>query len=137
MSKRTYYINNEEERNQLVQRMSKAEIKKPWVVIVSFVESIRSAKQNSLYWKWIQEIIDHITLTMGETKTKRQIDAWLLDMFAPTEQSEFRGKQFMIVTTTSNMTQKQMAHYMSDIDMFCSSELELKLTHPEDLYDAA
>jgi len=117
--------------------MGKAKVEKPWVVAVSFVESVRSNKQNRLYWMWIQEIINHVTISTGETKTKRQIDAWLLDMFAPTEQSEFRGKQFMIVTTTSNMTQKQMAHYMNDIDMYCSTELELNLTHPADLYEAA
>ncbi|NOY72938.1 MAG: hypothetical protein GXP14_11280 [Gammaproteobacteria bacterium] len=137
MEKRTYYINNEAERNQLILRMGKAKVEKPWVVAVSFVESVRSAKQNRLYWMWIQEIINHITVTMGETKTKRQIDAWLLDMFAPTEQSEFRGKNFTVVTTTSDMTQKQMSQYLNNIELYCPTELELVLTHPPDLYETA
>ena len=135
--KRTYYVNDEKERSQLVERMSKAKVEKPWMVVVSFVESVCSTQQRRLYWMWIQEIIDHITLSTGETKTKRQIDAWLLDLFAPTELSEFRGKSFMIVTTTSNMTQKQMRKYLIDIELFCPTELELVLTHPPDLYDAA
>jgi len=117
--------------------MGKAKVEKPWVVAVSFVESVRSAKQNRLYWMWIQEIINHITVTMGETKTKRQIDAWLLDMFAPTEQSEFRGKNFTVVTTTSDMTQKQMSQYLNNIELYCPTELELVLTHPPDLYETA
>lgn len=135
--KRTYYIENETERDQLFNRMMAKEVTKPWQVVVSFIESVRSTKQNKLYWMWVQEIIDHITASTGETRSKRQIDAWLLDMFAPTEQSEFRGRHFVVLTTTSDMTQKQMAYYMKDIDMYCSTELELNLTHPKDLEDVA
>ena len=135
MSKKTYYIENEKERDQLFDRMKSKEVKRPWQVVVSYVESIRSMKQNRLYWMWVQEIIDHITLSTGETKTKKQIDAWLLDMFAPSEQSEFRGKIFNVVTTTSDMTMKQMAHYLNDIELYCPTELELALTHPPDLYE--
>jgi len=134
--KRTYYINNEEEKQQLFNRMMKAEVKKPWVIKVAFIESVRSAKQNQLYHMWVREIINHLTASTGETRSVPEIKAWLTSLFAPIEHSEFNGKQFNIVTTSSDMSMKQMSHYLKDIDMYCSTELELNLTHPEDLREA-
>jgi len=130
-------IYNDMDKQRLINKLSKLSITKPIRVEFSFFKSNRSAAQGRLYWMWVQEIIDHFIETMGEYKTKREIDAWLLDMFAPMEIYEVKGRAFGKVKSTSSMTTKEMSEYHNKIDTYCVTTLELFLTKPPDAYAEA
>lgn len=127
-------IYNDQDKGRFISRMQNAQVRKPWKIVISYLRDSRSNKQNRLYWMWVGCIIQHFIDHAGAYKTKLQIDAWLLDLFAPVEEFEVNGKTIHKQLSTSEMDTKQMAVYLNKIDTYCATELELYLPHPEDLW---
>lgn len=126
--KRTYVVFNDDDKSALVEKIRSKPVERPWQVDVSFYKNTRTLRQNNTYWLWIQTIIDFLADSTGEQKTKREIDAWLLDMFAPMESFEIpNGKVIARQKSTSEMNTKEMAEYLDKIDVYFASNFDLLL----------
>lgn len=128
---------NDMDKQRLINKLAKLTITKAVRAEFSYFKSNRSAAQNRYLWLIIQEIIDHFVETTGQYKTKEQVYAWLMDLFAPVETFEINGQIVNAVKTTSKMTTDEMSQLINKIDICCSTNLDLVLTKPTDLYAEA
>lgn len=100
----------------------------PFELKKSEIQDHRNLDQNALLWLWCTFLQDQ---NIGYTKDEfYQI---FVDMFAPREQIYFKGKIIFVVITSSQMTKKQMAHFLTNIQRYSQTDLEVELPDPDDL----
>lgn len=133
---RTYIVYNETDKKALIEKIEAKSVDKPWQVKVSYYKATRSLKMNRLYWYWIQNIIDFFAESTGQQLTKRQVDAWLLDMFSPMEVIELpNGKVINKQKTTSEMNNYEMWEYINKIDVHFATTFTLLLPKKNDYHE--
>ena len=99
----------------------------PFDIKKSDIQDHRNLDQNALLWLWCTFLQDQ---NIGYTKDEfYQI---FVDMFAPREQIYFKGKIIFGIVTSSRMTKKQMAHFLTNIQRYSQTDLEVELPDPDD-----
>ena len=96
-------------------------------MVITIEPPNRSKAQNRLYWMWVS-IIGKDT---GHTKTEMHFV--LANMFLPRVKFAFHGKQYDMPASTSDLSTKDFADYLKDIESF-ATDMGLNLPHPQD-YD--
>ena len=92
------------------------------------VQDARNLDQNALLWLWCTFLQDQ---NIGYLK-----EEWyqiFVQKFAPREHIYFKGETVNGIITSSKMTRKQMANFLTNIQRFSQTDLEVELPDPDDL----
>ena len=131
---KTFLVVNAESRDELVKYVYELDLDKAFSVKIGLYKTSRTLAQNSLYWRWLAEIQKHIFKTMGEMHSTEQIHYHMREKFLPMRVSEFMGKVQREPMSTTRLSIGKFSDYLNIIDYYCNEELQLILTHPEDVY---
>ena len=99
----------------------------PFDIKKSDIQDHRNLDQNALLWLWYTFLQDQ---NFGYTK-----DEWydiFIDKFAPREHIYFRGEIINKVITSSRMLKKPMANFLTNIQRYSQTDLEVELPDPDD-----
>lgn len=100
----------------------------PFELKKSEIQDHRNLNQNALLWLWCTFLQDQ---NFGYTKDEfYQI---FIEKFAPREHIYFKGEIINGIITSSKMTKKQMAHFLTNIQRYSQTDLEVELPDPDDL----
>jgi len=145
-----FIIRSEEHRQGAIEAIRSLELDPVHELVIRPYHKDRSAEQNSLYWKWLTVIGDHL----GEPKDalhETYKDRWLVSIYErdnpdyaemiqalravwhkgmKTEAVNLR-KKVVAMTSTTTATVKQMNEYMTSIERH-AAELGVRLPFPED-----
>ena len=100
-------------------------------------KSSRTLAQNALYWKWLSEIQKHIFLHQGQTYSSDDIHEYMKKRFLPKVVTEIMGEVIKKQISTTKLNVGKFSDYLGMIDYYCNEELQLTLTHPDDVYHKA
>jgi len=106
-------------------------------VTVKEYKSTRSSAQNRLYWKWMHEVSLMYHESGRELYSDEVWHEFFKKHFLPTDVKEVRGVFIEMRKTTTKLNTKSFTHYLEQIDHYSGSELEIQLSHPEDLFHFA
>ena len=130
MNKQTIIIRDEAVRERVVNVLANLNIEKPWEVTIQRHTRKRSLSQNSLMWKWLNEVADHVRDHTGMDSD--DIHEFFKAKFLPAKIVDINGESAEYRTTKS-LTTSEMADYMNRIYAWATSELGLLLPVPEEL----
>lgn len=128
---------NKDDLKQAVVELGKiaAKGKYPVVVSVKSKKDGRSLAQNALMWKWMREIRDHLLSTgSGQEFSVEEIKEFLRDRYAPRKEIGIGEETVSIPKGTSELEVDEFSRFLKDIDEYCSMDVGLSLSHPEDMY---
>ncbi len=124
----TLTIANEQSRRRAAEHVAGLSVDgKRWEVTVKRWRKKRTLNQNALYWKWITEVVDHVSDYTGYEKD--EVANHCKQEFLPPKIIAIDGKRSHYRTTT-NLSTKEMAEYMDRIYRWASQELGLVLPSP-------
>lgn len=116
-------------------------------VIVRPYKKNRSLAQNNLLWMWLTEIANFIREEYGAVMMEQMGSVPTPEDLKDYFQRQFLGfKAYPLpdikycaerVRGTSDLNTKEFSEFLNRIDIYAGSELGLKLSHPEDLYQEA
>jgi len=125
-----YYMDSEKDRDRVIDIINGLLIEKKWTVEIKRHVKRRTTSQNSLMWKWINEVVEHVKQHTG---------------YDADDIHEFFKRKFLMPAivviggeeikkwSTKKLTTTEMSKYMTDIDRWCISELGLSLPIPEQM----
>ena len=100
----------------------------PFELTKKDVQDCRNLDQNALLWLWCTFLQDQ---NIGYQKSEfYQI---FIEKFAPREHIYFKGEIINGIVTSSKMTKKQMANFLTNIQRYSQTDLEVELPDPDDL----
>lgn len=100
----------------------------PFDLKKSDIQDHRNLDQNALLWLWCTFLEQQ---NIGYTKSEfYQI---FIEKFAPREHIYFKGEIINGIITSSKMTKKEMANFLTNIQRFSQTDLEIPLPDPDDL----
>jgi hypothetical protein len=121
-------ITDEATRHRAVEHVAGLSIDgKQWEVSVARKRKRRTLNQNALYWKWIGEVVDHVSDCTGYEKD--EVHEYFKQRFLEPKAIEIDGFAAKRYTTTDCDT-GEMAKYMDRIYRWASQELGLVLPLP-------
>jgi len=132
--KNSSIISNEAEKLAFIEKMQKAEIKKPILIETSEYKPTRSMAINKLLWLWNGRIKEHIQETQGQIYSVDDIHSYFVGFLLPKKVIEINGKERIVREETRKFNNKDMCKYLEMLDFYCAEHLNLILPHPEDLY---
>ncbi len=122
-------IRDEGMRTRVVQHIANLNIEKPWAVTIEPYKNRRSLSQNSLMWKWLEEVVAHVHQSTGQDK--EDIHEFFKQKFLTPKIIEFNGETVK-KWSTKNLTTAEMSQYMDQIYAWVTTELGLLLPVPQD-----
>lgn len=108
----------------------------PWEITIKPFRRSRSLSQNNLLHLWLQTISTHYAETHGEWHSPEVWKQYVKSLFLGEESKEINGKIITITRHTSELTVPEFTELLEKIDMWCATELQLVLPHP-DIYGEA
>lgn len=107
-----------------------------WEIVIKPFRRSRSLAQNNLLHHWLQVISTHYAETYGEWHAPDIWKQYVKSLFLGEESREINGKIITITRHTSELTVPEFTELLEKIDMWCATELQLMLPHP-DIYGEA
>jgi len=92
------------------------------------VQDHRNLDQNALLWLWCTFLQEQ---NIGYTKS--EFYSIFIEKFAPREYIYFKNEIINSIVTSSKMTKKQMANFLTNIQRFSQVDLGIELPNPNDL----
>ena len=135
--KTTTIIKNEHDKTAFVKKVIQAFIDKPLKIEVSAYKPKRSNAINRLMWMWYGEIQKHLREHLGQIHSTNDIHEYMVLKLLPKKEVFIGDEMKIIRAPTSKMNNKEMSQYLELLDHYCGAELEIRLTHPIDLYNEA
>lgn len=123
-----FQLVNNEDRGRIIKYLMAINIDKPLEVSVKPYKPNRSAAQNRIYWKWIQIISDDLGYT------KDELHAVLAVKFLGVVDISCMGESITQPVSTTSLKVKEMADYLTRIEVFAASELGIVLPNRDDEY---
>lgn len=102
---------------------------KRWRIKISEYRERRSLPQNSLMWKWNDEVAKQLTATGAGHFNDEEIHGWLKDLFCPAKSVTIDGIT-RHVKSTRLLDTGEMHHYLTRIDVWAHQK-GLRLTIPD------
>ncbi len=127
MPKQEFTLNNEPERQRLVEYARAVPLDKGLRVTIETVRSKRTLSQNSLMWKWINEAADALAKDTGHTPD--EIHQFFKQKFLPGNVVVINGRSANYYTTTK-LSIDEMSDYLTRIQAFVVGEMGIYLTIP-------
>lgn len=97
----------------------------------------RSTAQNRLMWAWLTEIKKHIHETTGQIYGSEDLHEYFKSRFLPSSQVNIGGKVYWVPASTTKLSTSEMTDYLTTIEAYCATDLDLILEKPQGLYDDA
>ncbi len=105
-------------------------VEKAWTITIEPHKNKRSLSQNALYWKWLENVVDHVHEATGQDK--EDIHEFFKRHFLAPKVKEVFG--YIVQTwSTKNLNTAEMSEYLDKIYAWVTTELGLLLPVPEDL----
>ncbi len=124
----TLTIANEQSRRRAAEHVAGLSVDgKQWEVTVKRWRKRRTLNQNALYWKWIEEIVGHVSDATGYERD--EVHEYLKQRFLEPKTIVIDSWAIKRYTTT-NCDTKGMAYYMDRIHRWASQDLGLVLPLP-------
>lgn len=130
MSREPYIIRSVEQRDRIRDLVAGLDLSKPWSVSVEPYRKKRSLSQNSLMWKWLNEVADQVQRETGQDAD--DVHEFFKQKFLKPQVVEINGETIMKYST-KNLTVPEMTEYMNRIYAFVTSVLGVLLPIPEEL----
>lgn len=93
----------------------------------------RSLAQNKLYWKWINQIAEHLNEALGQQGSAEEWHEVIAEKLLPMKFNKITGKPRR--ASTSKLTTKQFTSYLETLEHYIGLHYpDLQLVKPEDLY---
>ncbi len=133
MKPRPYTIRAEGMRARVIECISNLNLDKAWDITIEPHRERRSLSQNSLMWKWIGEVVEHVHEATGQDSD--DIHEFLKQKFLRPKVIEING-EIVKRWSTKGLSKAEMGAYMEKIYAWATSEMGLLLPVPEDLGSA-
>lgn len=130
MSRKPYIVSDEATRAAVSALVGKLALEKPWAITVEPYVKKRSLSQNSLMWRWINDVADKVRDETGNDADA--VHDFFKQKFLSPEIVEIGGETTARYTTT-NLSVQEMKDYMDRIYAFVTSELGILLPLPEEM----
>lgn len=130
MSREPYIIRDETMRQRVSDLVDALDVSKPWSVTIEPFKKKRSLSQNSLMWKWLNEVAAHVQRETGQDAD--DVHEFFKRKFLTPQVVEIGGETIMKYST-KNLTVADMTEYMNRVYAFVTSELGILLPIPEEL----
>lgn len=131
---RPFALVSEVDRKRIMDHIAMLSLGKPWQVTVGPLTKTRTLSQNSLMWKWLNEVADHVSEHTGYEAN--EVHEFLKRKFLQPKIIVINGEEIRHWTTT-NLTTSEMSAYMEKIYRWATSELGIFLPTPEELHERA
>ena len=126
MKKQTLIIRDPAAAAALTSRLIAVGFEKPIQVVISNVTQKRSLSQNDTYWMWMSEI------ALDQGNHKDHCAEFYREEFCP-EKEVTVGGITKWVKSTKLLTKEEMSEYMNHILGHAATELNVFVTHPDDI----
>lgn len=123
-----FQIIKREDIDRVVSYLKVVNIEKPLEVSIKQYKPNRSAAQNRIFWKWIQIIADDLGYS------KDELHSVLAVKFLGVVEISCMGENITQPVSTTSLKVKEMADYLTQIEVFAASELGIVLPNNDDLY---
>ncbi|MFP4104838.1 MAG: recombination protein NinB [Phycisphaerae bacterium] len=97
----------------------------------------RSLAQNRLLHMWMREVSQEFAEHYGDWKAPDVWKEYFKRLFLGQTEHEVNGQIVAMTRKTSKLGVKEFAEFLTQVDLYCGSELGLMLTHPAGIYDEA
>jgi hypothetical protein len=124
--KEKFIVRNEDIRKNCIELISKMDITTPITVNIYDYKKNRTIDQNSLYHMWCKVFSE---LTGYSQSEQHEV---FKSMLLPIIERQVRGVELRELTSTKNLTTKEFADYMKNIEAL-AVEYGIKLPYPEEL----
>ena len=135
--KQTFVIKDKAIRHRAVSAVSEITGEPLMQVVISEYKSGRSLAQNKMMWMWLGEIRNHLAETTGEQYTNEELHEFFKDKFLDRRPIIIKGDVRVIHGSTAQLNVSDMSEYLNRLDIYCADDLDLTLSHPDDLYHEA
>lgn len=115
---------------QVIGVLSKMSSDRVYIVDIREYHPKRSLEQNSLYWKWMEELALFLTNSTGQVASGQDMHEICRDRFLHTKVIEMNGDAFRLSRSTTGLNVSEMGEYMDKIDQWASRDLGCLLTTP-------
>ena len=123
-----FKVLNREDILKVINYLRIVNIEKPLEISIKQYKPNRSAAQNRIYWRWIQIISDDLGYT------KDELHAVLAVKFLGVVDISCMGESITQPVSTTSLKVKEMADYLTRIEVFAASELGIVLPNKDDEY---
>lgn len=106
-------------------------LEKPWRVTIERYTKRRTPSQLALYWRWLDQVVQHIHEHTGQDKD--DVHEALKAKFLPARIVELDGQPYE-VRSTKKLSTAEMTAYIDKVYWWATSELGLMLPLPEELH---
>lgn len=110
---------------------------KPIQVEVKLHQNGRSVKQNSLYWKWLNELVNHIADSTGQRYSSDDLHDYFRALYLPQRVIEIDDTSIKARKSTAKLKVQEFTEYLEQIEVYAADSLHCQLSHPDDLYWSA
>ena len=132
--KQTFVIRDKAIRERAMRAVSVIQHEPLTVVTIKPYKASRSVAQNRLLWMWYGEIRNHLAETTGEQYTNDDIHEYFKDKFLDKRVVDVGENPIVVTASTSKLNVSDMSEYLNRLDIYCADDLQLQLTHPDDLW---
>jgi len=132
--KQSHIIRDADTKADALASIANLNLEKPWRIIIERQTNRRTLSQNSLMWKWLNLVADHVRDHTGYESG--EVHELLKKMFLMPKIIEIGGASTEVYST-KGLTTVEMSAYMDAIYRWATSELGMILPVPEDLGRAA
>ena len=134
MKKQTIILRDDGMRARILDHISRLNLEKPWEITIGRYRDKRTLSQNSLMWKWIEEVVQGLHDDTGQDK--EDIHQHLMELFLMPKITEINGK-ISRRWSTKGLEKAEMSQYMDKIYAWATTEMGMMLPLPEELGRAA
>ena len=132
--KQTFVIKDKAIRHRAVSAVSEITGEPLMQVVISEYKSGRSAAQNSMYWMWIGQMREGLATLTGEQHQNEDIHEFMKDKFLDRKAVTIGGDVKVVSASTAKLNVSEMSAYLERLDIYCADELNITLSHPDDLW---
>lgn len=110
---------------------------KPIQVEIKLHQNNRSTKQNKLYWKWLNELVEHIADSTGQRYSSDDLHDYFRALYLPQRTIEIDDTVVKARKSTAKLKVQEFTEYLEKIEVYAADSLHCRLSHPDDLYWSA
>jgi hypothetical protein len=111
-------------------RLQRLDLSQGWEQVLRIKKDSRSLRQNRTFHGWMTEISQKFAEATGRFAPAKWWKEYFKEMFLGEESFEVNGKVVTRTRHTSDLNTADMAEFMTKVDHYCGSELNIYVTLP-------
>jgi hypothetical protein len=130
--KQQFHLIDSDRLGNLLQYVANLPLGEDWVVTVAKKKQSRTLAQNSTMHMWFAFIAEYVNEHYGRQLAPKWFKEYFKELFLGEESQTIKGKVVTIKRGTSDLTVKEGAEFMAQVEQYCAEEWGVILPHPDD-----